>query len=160
MADSRRELLLKAVQAALEVASVNWHSEVTTKPAGLNVHRYLTRSVDAGALPDLTVFYVGESLDAGLQAATDESRRSVRVGVRCRVKAGAGETGDEALDPVLVWAELAALTDYTLGGAAANARLEGVDAITAREYADTYAEATLQFEFTVLTKWGDPRQIP
>lgn len=157
MADSIREVALKAIETALKVTSVTWHSEATTKPTGLNVHRHLTRGADQSDLPDITVYYMGESND---EQATDESTRSVRVGVRCRVKAGAGVTGDEALDPILTWAEIALLNEYTLGGAVADARLEGIDAISAREFADTFAEATMQFEFTVLTKWGDPRQAP
>lgn len=159
MADLR-ESVIAAIKTALEVASVNWHSEVTTKPTGLDVHRHLTRSVDQSDLPDITVYYAGETLSSALQGPTDESERAVRVRLRCRAKAAAGETGDEALIPVLGWAEFAVLTDYTLGGVAAMTELEMVDALSAREYADTYAEAMLQFVVTLQTKWGDPRQSP
>lgn len=158
MPDSRRELLLKAAQAAVDVASVDLNGEETTKPAGLVVHRFLTRMPDSGSLPDVTLWYAGEGIDDRADAATDESQRSVRVRARCRAKAAAGQTGDEALDPILTWVELAMLADYSLGGLAAEGQANGIDAVSAREFADTYAEATIEFEFLLLTKRGDPRQ--
>lgn len=160
MPDSLRETGMKALKAALEVGQVDWHGELTTKPSGLNVHRHFTRGPADSELPDITVFYIGEDLEHEMKGSTDESLRRVRFGLRVRVKAPAGETGDEALDPLLVWAEIAVLTDYSLGGLFSNARLEGIDAISAREVADTYAEATMQFVHTLQTKWGDPRQAP
>lgn len=160
MADSRRELALKAVRTALQVASVTKNSETTTKPAELNVHRHLTRQVVHADLPDCTVFYIGERVAPISEGAVDESLRFVRVGVRCREKAPKGVTGDEALDPILVWAELSVLNDHTLGGLVADSHLAGIDAISAREFADEFAEATLEFEFKLQTKWGDPRQAP
>lgn len=160
MADSRREVLLKAIETALGQATVDWHSEITTKPTGLAVHRHLTRQATKDTLPDVTIYLLGESPDPLLEAAVDVAERRVRVGVRVRDTAGSGVTGDEALDPLLTWAEIAILNDYTLGGVVAYARQVGLDAVTAREYADTWAEATLQFEFVLQTKWGDPRQAP
>jgi hypothetical protein len=160
MPDSRRELLLKAMQTALSAASVTLNGETTARPAGLEVHRHLTRDVSQTSLPDITVYYAGETLSTALRGATDESERAVRVRLRVRAKAAPGQTGDEAIDPVLAWAEVAVRTDYTFGGVAAMTELEMIDALTAREYADTYAEVTMQFVVTLQTKWLDPRQAP
>lgn len=157
MADSRRELLLKAVVTSLEVASVTKNTESTTKPADLSVHRHLTRMANQADLPDMTVFFAGEVPEA---LATDLNTRRALVRVRCRVKAAAGVSGDEALDPLLAWAELAIMEDYTLGGTSAEVGSPDIDPISAREFADTYSEATLQFPILYETKWGDPRQAP
>lgn len=157
MAD-RREVLLAAVATALGVASVNWHSEVTTKPAGLNVYRHLGRQADQDSLPDVTVLYLGEDITPENQGPTDVSERDVRVAVRCRATAAVSESGDEGLIPTIQWAEIALLTDYTLGGVAANGKLLRIDQVDTAEHADVYAEAVMQFVFTLHTKWGDPRQ--
>src|SRR5688572_28763115 len=133
MAD-RRELVLAAAETALGVASVNWHSQVTTKPTGLVVHRPLARQADADKLPDVTVLYMGEEL---IDAATNEVDRNMRVGVRVRAIADSDESGDAGLIPVLQWAEIALMTDYTPGGLASVARLERIDQIDAQEHADT-----------------------
>lgn len=157
MADSRRELVLKAIVTALSVASVTKNTEATTKPAGLAVHRHLTRMEGEADLPDITVFQAGLNPN---DKVTDLNSPELLVRLRCRVKAAAGISGDEALDPILVWAELALMDDYTLGGVSAYIGSPDMDAISAREYADTFAEATLQFPITYETKWGDPRQAP
>lgn len=158
MAD-RRELVLAAAETALGVSSVNWHSEATTKPTGLGVYRHLARQADADGLPDVSVLYMGEDV---LESATGEVDRNVRVGVRCRAVADstANESGDAALLDVLQWAEIALLTDYTLGGLASIGKLERIDQIEAQEHADTVAEALMSFMFVIQTKWGDPRQVP
>lgn len=156
MADSQRELILKAVAAALAVAQVDWHSEITTKPADLNVHRHYTRMGQNADFPDITVYYAGEPEPD--EDATDGAKHGMLVRLRCRAKAAAGVSGDEALDPVLTWAEIALLSEPTLGGLAADIRPPAADALSARELTETYAETHLQFEITHFTKWGDPRQ--
>ena len=155
MAD-RRELVLAAAATALAVASVNWHSEVTTKPTGLEVKRHLTRQADVNGLPEVCVLYLGESL---VESATGSVDRNLTIGIRARTKADSDESGDAALIPVMQWAEIALLTDYTLGGLASVGRLERIDAIDTQEHADVFAEALLSFVFIIQTKWGDPRQV-
>ncbi len=157
MADSQRELVLKALVTALEVVSVTKNLEATTKPTDLVVHRHFTRSPNPKDLPDITVFVAGENPDG---IATDLNTRELLVRMRCRVQAAEGISGDEALDPILVWAELATMADHTLAGASAFIGSPDMDAISSRELADTFAEATLQFPVTFQTKWGDPRQAP
>lgn len=159
MAD-RRELVLAACETALEAASVDWHSEETTKPAGLNVYRHRTRQAVAELLPDAVVFYRGERPRAFNQSAHDVYERQVRVGVLVRALADEDKSGDAALIPVMQWAEIALLSDYTLGGLCANGDLEEIEAVQTEEHADTVAEALLTFVFDVHTKLGDPRQVP
>lgn len=159
MAD-RRELVLEAAKDALEVVSLTWHSEATTKPTGLNVYRHRTRQADADSLPDATVLYGGETSTPMNLSAHDVSERDVQVLVLVRALADSDETGDAALIPVMQWAEIALLSDYTLGGLCANGRLDSIARIQSEEHADTTAEALLTFTFAVHTKWGDPRQVP
>lgn len=156
MADLR-ESLLAAAATALAVTSVNWNSVTTAKPTGLVVSRHLSRQVAVDGLPELSVLYLGE---ADIESATNSVDRNIALGVRVRAKADSDESGDAALIPVMQWAEIALLNDYTLGGVAADGRLERIDAIDTQEYADVFAEALLSFVFTVRTKWGDPRQAP
>lgn len=161
MAD-RRESLLAAAKAALEVASVDWHSEVTTKPEGLRVYRHRTRQADVSLLPDLSVLYMGETLSTYAEGATGESRREVEVGVLARALADADESGDQGLIPVMQWAEIALLYSNfgALGGIASKGELLRIEPLASEEHADTFAEALMRFSFTVHTKWGDPRQAP
>lgn len=126
-------------------------------PTGLRVTRHLARQADIDRVPDISVLYLGEEL---IDSATGEVDRNIRVGLRCRARADASESGDAGLIPVLSWAELALMSDYTLGGIAANGRLERIDAIDTAEHADMWAEALMQFLFTIQTKWGDPTRAP
>lgn len=159
MADLRETLLANA-KAALEVASVTLNSEATTKPTNLRVYRHIARHTDKDKLPDCSVIYLGENLEALNASPTGVSERQVRVGVQCRAVATSSQSGDAALLPVLQWAEIALLSEYTLSGAAVEGRLVSIDAIDTAELADTFAGALARFEFTVQTKWGDPRQAP
>lgn len=159
MAD-RRESMLAAAKTALEVASVTWHSEATTKPTGLSVHRHLGRQMDKSQLPALVVRYFGEQPTPQNQAPTDVSERNVTLAVECRAVADADESGDEALIPVMGWAEIAILSDDTLGGVTAKIDAPRIDAIDTAEFADVYAAVLMQFPVTLHTKWGDPRSAP
>lgn len=133
----------------------------TAKPSGLNVYRHRTRDYDLSKLPDCSVFYMGEAAELEERSSTGVSERAVRLGVLCRAKATSAQTGDEALIPLLQWAELALLlSDYTVSGAAANGRLERIDPIEAQEQADVVAEALMQFIYTVRTARWDPRTAP
>lgn len=154
---SKRDDVMAAAVTAISVASVTRNAETTTKPTGLTVHRHLMRQANASSLPDVTAFMAGEVLD---DAITDEADRALSLRFRCRVAIADDESGDEALDPILTWVELSLTADYTLGGTCAALRVTSIDAISALEYADGWAEATVQVEVTYMTKWGDPRQAP
>lgn len=157
MADLRETLLANA-ETALGQSSVTVNAVAATKPTSLAVYRHRTRGLDQSLLPDVSVFYMGEVIRDEIESTSDVSERSVRLGVLCRVKATSSQTGDEALIPILQWVELALLADdYTVDGAAAEGRLERIDAVDAQENADTTAEALMQFLFTVHTAWADPR---
>ena len=159
MAD-RRESLLAAAKTALEATSVDWHSEETTKPTGLGVYRHLGRQMDKDKLPAVVVRYFGEQPTQQNQAPTDVSERNVTLAVECRAVAPSDESGDEALIPVMQWAEIAILSDDTLGGVAVKTDPPRIDAIDTQEFADVYAAVLMQFPVTLHTKWGDPRSAP
>lgn len=134
--------------------------EALTKPTGLNVYRHLSRQVDVDLLPTITVLYGGEQHTPMNLSASDVSERDISSLLVVRAKAAANESGDAALLDILQWAELALLSDYTLGGVAVNARLDRITQIDTEEHADVFAEARMEFVFSVHTKWGDPRQVP
>lgn len=160
MADSKRLDLMQAVETALGVASVTMNSEATTKPSGLKVYREPVRQVNEADAPLALIVYGGEDLDDALTAATDESERAVSVDVTVAARATDTQRADEALDPLMVWVEIAVMSDPTLGGAAAYTRLRRVERLRYREEASLFAAATLTFESILLTKLGDPRQAP
>lgn len=154
---ARREAVLSALEAALKVAEVTKNGQTTTRPTDLKVHRFIARQADKRHLPDITVAVLGENPS---ELATDLVDRELVVALRCRVLVPEGISSDEALDELTVWAELAALADPQLSGAAADMSPPSLDQMTAREFADGWAEATLRLPITYQTKWGDPRQGP
>lgn len=160
MADSRRELLVKASKTALEVSSVTWHGEETTKPSGLHVHRHLGRPVNQSDLPDVILNVFGEDHSELAENTTDQSQRIVELGAHCRALAAPDKSADESLDEILTWTEIALLSDHTLGGVAAEGHYVRTDRVFTEEYSEAYAEAVMRFRFIQLTKWGDPRQAP
>ena len=157
MADSKRLDLMQAVEAALNVSSVDRSSEVTTKPTDLTVLREPTRPINEADAPAMFIVYGGEDVS---DRATDEASRAVAVDVTVMAKATDSQRADEALDPLLVWAELALMDGYTISGAAAFIRLDRITRLDLSEHASLFVGATLSFEIQLLTKWGDPRQAP
>lgn len=148
---------MQAIEAALGVASVTKNTEETTKPTDLTVLREPTRPINEADAPVAFIFYGGEDVDDRI---TDEATRDVLVDVTVIAKATDTQRADEALDPLMVWAELAVMDDYTISGAAAFVRLRRIARLDLSEHASLFAAATLTFQVTLLTKWGDPRQAP
>lgn len=149
--------MMLAVESALEVTSVTTNSEETTKPTDLTVVREATRAMTVDDAPVVHVAYGGETIT---DMISDESRREVEIDVTVIAKATDTQRADEALDPLLVWCELAVMDDYTLGGTAAFVRLARIERLQVSEHADVFAAATMTFGASLLTKYGDPRQAP
>lgn len=160
MADSRRLDMMQATEAAIEVASVTKNAETTTKPLNLTVIREATRAMTVEDAPVVHVAYGGETVVDRESDAVGESRREVEIEVTVIAKATETQRADEALDPLLVWCELAVMNDYTLGGTSAFVRLARIERLQVSEHADVFAAASMTFGATLLTKYGDPRQAP
>lgn len=148
MAKSIRRRILENRVAALSAASVGG----TTKPASLEVHRFLTRQVNHGSLPDQVVYPANEPTEERATSALD---RRFRVRVLSRVKVTAGTTPDDALDELITWAEKAFGADETCGGLAFKTTPVGV-AWDAEERHDEFAQAVSEFEIHYQTTRGDP----
>jgi hypothetical protein len=138
MADSRTELILQAVAAALDGAG---------KPAGLTVCYQRRQAVEPGELPILLIDPVREDPKRATESrfckVTD---RWLQFRVRCRAE------GDfSALDPLRQWAVAALLSNPSLGGLA----LEMEEQPTEWEDADAsdtdYFQADLLFRVRYTT---------
>ena len=159
MADSRRELVLKAVETALEAATATMNSSALTKPTGLTVKRSPEREILHDDLPQMDVWVLK---DVHSFHATNSATRVMTVRVRSTVTwlASDESSGDEALDQLLTWAEVALMTDETLGGVAALMVPAGLETPQVEERTEKYAQAVQDFDITYLTKFGDPRTTP
>ena len=156
MPDSPRELALKACRSNLELESIDFNGVVTSKPAGLKVHRYFTRGATGEDLPDQTLYIADEDPTNDL---TGVSERRLAIRLRSRAHVTQSVSGDEALDELLTWGELALMHDIQLGGAAVLVEYNGL-AVDAEERADVYAEAFQEFVITYQTVHRDPRTKP
>lgn len=161
MADSRRELVLKAVETALEAATATMNSSALTKPTGLTVKRSPEREILHDDLPQMDVWVLK---DVHSFHATNSATRVMTVRVRSTVTwLDADESsGDEALDPLLTWAEVALGADSSLGGLLPEGGVVPTTLDTPRveERSEKYAQAFQDFDLTYLTKFGDPRTTP
>ncbi|MGE0456408.1 MAG: hypothetical protein AB7I13_00330 [Vicinamibacterales bacterium] len=144
---SKRDGIVAAAVTALGVASVGG----TTKPTGLTVHRQRKRPLSQDQLPAIVLW---QSIEPRDYDATDKVDRVLNLHVECRVR-HEGTSGDEALDPLLVWAEKVLMADITLGGRCAEILaqetswdLDDPDAPIAR--------AAIRFEVKYQTKNNDP----
>lgn len=159
MADSRRELVLKAVQTALEQASVTVNAVALTKPAGLTVKRHPETPIEHRDLPQIDLWVAREAVTYDI---TGVSTRVLTVRVRSTVtwSSSAEGSGDEALDPLLTWAEVALMADETLGGVASLVVLTAIATPETDQRTEKYAQAAQDFDLTYLTLFGDPRSSP
>ncbi len=147
---SKRDAIVAAFVTALEVTIVG----ATTKPVGLNVHRMRTRRIEVDKLPAAVVYLGEETVD---RDATLKSDRTFRVWVESRVK-HPGQSGDEALDPLLVWAVKAMLDDFT-HGAKLNDLREVRTVWDLDERAESLAAAAIEFEGIYQTLTTDPESV-
>ena len=146
---SKRDGIIVAAKAALELATVG----AFTKPAGLTVHRMRHRPIGQDALPALVLWFDNEPRE---EEATDQVERTLRFWTECRVK-HAGVSGDEALDPLLVWSEVALMDDPTLGGRCQLHARDTVWDLEAR--ADPLAAAAIQWDAIYPTNYKNPEIV-
>ena len=157
MGDSRRLQILDAVATRLASASVTVNSVARTKPAGLSVHRLRQRPLQAESLPAIVVY---------MQADPDPDRRAtgtldriMRVGVESMVQVAAGTPPDDAVDPLVVWAVLALLSEETLGGLARQITERGTVWVP-EEGEQSCMRALTVFDIQYLTRDNDPEAAP
>jgi hypothetical protein len=105
MADTRRLVMLKAVEAVLDGVS---------KPTGLNVHRFGFRAIEKDSLPALVVMDGGT---AEFNEEVNELRECFDL-VNVHILALGNQTTepDDLIDPYLSWVTEALMADTTLGG--------------------------------------------
>lgn len=144
----RRELILAAITAAL--------TNSPDKPAGVTVHRYRTRPIDADKLPAVVVYPgpgkggVGETVLRMDHDNNVERALSVRIEVR-----ESGDPPDQILDPFLVWVTKVMRSDPTLGGLSRDIE-EQSTSIDADEKDRVYAGAANDWLVTYATKEDNP----
>lgn len=144
---SKRDAIIAAGVTALGVANVG----STTKPSGLTVHRQRTRPLGQDQLPAIVLWSSSEPREYD---ATDKVDRTLSLHAECRVKHD-GTSGDEALDPLLVWAEKVLMADITLGGRCVDILAQ--ETTWDLEDRDVpIARAAIRFEVKYQTKNNDP----
>lgn len=82
------------------------------KPAGLNVHRYRTRSLRDDTLPAIVVFNAGA--DEERHERGQGTSLNLEVALECRAKASDAVAPDQAVDPLLEWVVESLRRDSTL----------------------------------------------
>jgi hypothetical protein len=144
---SRRDQIIADVVTALEGVG---------KPSGLTVHRFRTRALTSERFPAVVVYPVAEESSRAPIKTSGLTDRRVRIVCECRTTAGADETVDEALDPLVSWVVSAVMADPRRGGLAVETQdVETTWAVT--EDADrTYCGAAVVIEVRYLTAADDP----
>jgi hypothetical protein len=157
MGDSRRLQILDAAETRLNVASVTVNAVARTKPAGLNVHRFRLRPLQAESLPAM-VIYMQTDPDPE-RRATGTLDRTMRVAVESLVKVTSGTPPDDAVDPLINWAVLALLSEETLGGLARQITERGT-VWAPEEGEQSFMRALTVFDIQYLTRDNDPEAAP
>lgn len=144
---SKRNAIAVAAVAALGVASVG----STNKPTDLTTHRQRKRKLGSDQLPALVVWLSRERREYD---ATGRVSRYLDLFVEARV-AHPGTSGDEALDPLLVWAEKALMVDVTISATCTEVKAQETD-WDLEDESDTLARAAIRFEVRYPTSDKDP----
>lgn len=142
MANSRREVILQAAKAALEMAG---------KPAELTIHRHRTRPIDQDQLPAAVIFNGVERIERQ-SAAPPLVDRELVFRVECR---GEGEPTDQVLDPYLTWVEVQLTTEPAFLALIREIRITQTlwDQAPAKK---AKAAAAVEFAVKYRTLFGDP----
>lgn len=151
---SRRMALIDAAEVALNASSVVVNGVTYTKPVGLTVHRQRKRRLGQDKLPSI-VLWLGR--EPRVYDASEKVQRTTNLFGECRV-AHPGQSGDDALDPVLCWAEQALMADITLGGTCEDVSAQETEWDLADE-SDELARAAIRFEIKHQTKNADPETV-
>lgn len=142
MADSIREQILQAAEAALDGVG---------KPSGLTVHRERRRPLDRDDLPAQVVYWTEEEIQRSDHTSV---LRALRLHVEHRVLVSSG-IPDAAVDPFTNWG-----TSALMGDAALDALIHDIEEIAiTREDNDegdaVYAGALQTFEVSYYTSVTD-----
>jgi hypothetical protein len=147
MSASIREQIMLAIVAALDAGGA---------PAGLTVHRERTRPIETDSLPAIMLYAEDDQpKPMGSNYRAPQTERQLSIGLQCRAVGSSSITPDEALDPIIVWADLQMFLDETFGGLA-----NGVEEIrtvwSSREGDQPVAAATIHFTVKYRTSRLDP----
>lgn len=150
MTISREQLILAEVATRLQGTPLGPHP----MPAGLTVDRYRTIELKPANLPHASIYPVtatDESIGGGTETQTE-------VRLALWAKPGAGESVDQALEPLWLWATQQLLTDQSLGGLAR--RVAPVSRVwsAAIPQAQPFGDLDLHFLITHRHMAADPSQ--
>ena len=111
------------------------------------VERTDTTEYTAARLPAYNVFRKSDKI--AFQGAHDSAECTFEVIVRAMVKAVS--LGDEAVDPLVVWAWQTVMADRTLGGVVADAMITGIEYsyVAKGEYDQLAADITVEVKVDV-----------
>jgi len=138
MADSRTELIIQAIVAALDAGG---------KPSGSTVNRSRRQSVEPAELPMFSVYPIREETKlAHENRRSGIADRTLSVRIRCRA-AGA----DAALDPLRQWVVAAMHADLSLGGLAINVIEQSAEWAAAGESDGDYSVCEMDFSVRYTT---------
>lgn len=142
MSDSRTELILQAIVAALDGEG---------KPSGLTVNRSRRQAVPPADLPMISVYPLREEI----KKPADNRRSPVKdrhllVGLRCRAQGL-----DDAADPLRQWAVAALESDPSLGGLALDAAEESGEWAAADASDADFTVAEMSFSVRYITARAD-----
>jgi len=142
MADSRTELIIQAIVAALDAGG---------KPSGSTVNRSRRQAVEPSELPMFSVYPMAEETKLAREnRLSGVADRTLSVRIRCRA---AGT--DEQLDPLRQWVVAAMHTDPSLGGLAINTVEQSADWAAADASDADYSVCEMDFSVRYTTARAD-----
>jgi hypothetical protein len=145
---SIRKQILDAVIVALEASG---------GPPGLHVHRERHRPIETDQLDAILVYAEDDAPKplAGVTYQAPLTERQLNLVLEYRANVPAGQTDDEALDPLIVWGQTQILENEKFGGLASGVD-EGRTVWLSREAETTVAAAAGHFTVKYRTARADP----
>lgn len=146
--DSIRKQIMDAVIVALTASG---------GPPGLNVHRERRRPIETDQLNAILVYAEDDAPKplAGVTYQAPLTERQLNLVLEYRANVPAGQTDDEALDPLIVWGQQQILENEKFGGLASGVD-EGRTVWLSREAETTVAAAAGHFTVKYRTARADP----
>jgi hypothetical protein len=131
--------------------------EASGGPPGVTIHRERHRPIETDQL-DAILVYAEDDMPkplAGITYQAPLTERQLNLVLEYRAKVPAGQTDDEALDPLIVWGTQQILQNEKFGGLASGVD-EGRTVWLSREAETTVAAAAGHFTVKYRTKREDP----
>lgn len=102
-----------------EIVSMLKTNSAYARPNGLRTHRMLQVPIDADELPAIVVYPMQFTpFGVGEGGHVDTNLNQLVVRLECRAKISPSQSPDEAIEPLLVYAQKVIKSDESLGGIA------------------------------------------